>query len=593
MVDMCSHEASATAASYCPALSPFKSSTCLGGCCVSSGKCTSSSCAISGLGREVHNTICYGLNPAVAVGASPNCGGLACQLAVPGCTSDLLGGSCIGTVVDLSGKARTENPAGAKLLGYPCLDVTPSDKTLKADGTLSATGGYVAKLWSICDCKAPAAVTREGLLSFPKVGKLNVTDLKSLVDVLKPGNGSHGLAGVLDQVKSRIPALVVPEGANAVNLTNALGLIGSLVQGKVDKAAAGEGGVSALANLVKGASAVASSSNSSNPLGALLGAMAPKHGDKTNPLAGLGNLVNALSPENANTDEKAAVLSKLLTQMSSGSAAAPQAELVGAVSKLLASASDGERVKDVGAALGKIRAGNSSEVVKSVMAAVNQGKDAASGSVDLAGIITKAKDYVAKDGTNPGLQQLLAGAQAVAQGRKDGKNPLGFLSTLAADAKNGSVTVQSLIDAAGKLAPVLQQVGGQSAVPGGSGSMPQLAALLNAARGTEGGKGIDAAALGALAQKAGPLLQALGSGSGGVPGGDPLAKILASMGVGEGASTQLQNVNWRGLAEAAQKAGPVLQALSKAGGGSGSVAGLQAFLDKLNKGKAPAADGSA
>jgi hypothetical protein len=176
---MCSPDAASTSTAFCPVAGPFKKATCLGGCCISSGKCVSSSCAISGLGREVSNTICYGLNPAMAIGASPNCRGLACKLSVPGCTSDLLGGSCVGTVVDLAGTATTKNPAGAKLVGAPCLDVTPSEKTLTKDGTLTKGGEYVAKLWSVCDCAAPAPATKEGLFAnFPRLGKLNVTDLK-------------------------------------------------------------------------------------------------------------------------------------------------------------------------------------------------------------------------------------------------------------------------------------------------------------------------------------------------------------------------------------------------------------------------------
>lgn len=313
MLDQCAPEASSTSTAYCPVLAPFTSAACLGGCCVSSGKCTSSSCAISGLGKEVPNTICYGLNPAIAIGASPNCRGLACKLAVPGCTSDLLGGSCVGTVVDLSGKAAADNPSGAALVGYPCLDVTPSDKTLTADGKLSLSGGYVAKLWSICDCAAPATIGHTNI-PVPRLGKLNLTDIKSLVDVLKPGlglaggasNGSHPLASIMEAVKSKIPALIVPDGANAVNLTNALGFLGSLVGkgaaaiNEAGPAAGGAGGSpqGAIANFLKGAAALAESSNSTNPLGSLLGALAPAgpNGEK-NPLAGLGNLVSALAPQ--------------------------------------------------------------------------------------------------------------------------------------------------------------------------------------------------------------------------------------------------------------------------------------------------------
>ncbi|KAI8473107.1 MAG: hypothetical protein J3K34DRAFT_193576 [Monoraphidium minutum] len=300
-LDMCAPDASSTSTAYCPVLSPFTSAACVGGCCASSGKCTSSSCAISGVGQEVPNTICYGLNPAIAIGASPNCRGLACKLAIPGCTSDLLGGSCLGSVVDLSGSAAADNPAGAALVGYPCLDVTPSDKTLTAEGKLSLSGEYVAKLWSICDCQAPATIGSTNI-PVPHLGKLNITDITSLVNALKPSvNGGEGagkgLQGVLEALKSKLPSMVVPDGASAANLTNALGFLGSLV-GKGGGAAGGGGSPAAgIADLVKGASALAAAANSTNPLGSLLGALAAPGANGGNPLAGLGNLVSALAPQ--------------------------------------------------------------------------------------------------------------------------------------------------------------------------------------------------------------------------------------------------------------------------------------------------------
>lgn len=596
MLDMCSHDASSTSTAFCPALSPFKKSTCLGGCCVSSGKCTSSSCAISGVGKEVPNTICYGLNPAIAIGASPNCRGLACKLAIPGCTSDLLGGSCLGTVVDLSGKAAEANPAGAALVGYPCLDVTPSDKTLDGDGKLSLSGPFVAKLWSICDCQAPMTVGSTNI-PIPRLGKLNMTDIKSLIEVLRPGlDTSHPLQSVMDAVKSKIPPLIVPDGHSAVNLTNALSLLGSLV-GKSASAleasqAAGADGVegagslAAVANLLKGASAVANAANSTNPLGSLLGALATKgpNGEK-NPLAGLGNLVTALAGRGADTTERADVLNNLLTGLSGSTAAAPGADLLGAVSKLLSGADGESPAVDVPGLLAKFKTANSTELMKMVSSAVQQGKAAVEdGTIDLPGILAKAQQFVSKDGGvdgegNPTVSAILKGVQALASkadaSEADGEpNPLSFLSGL----RNGTggLTLQKIVDAAHKAGPLLQQLSG-----GEGGEAGPLAGILKAFAGGEGGNGLDMNSVVALAQKAGPLLQALGGGQG--AGGDTLGKILGAAGLNGEDGSKLDLKSVKGLLEAAAKAGPVLQSLTKASGADGNapLKGLQAFLDKL------------
>jgi hypothetical protein len=583
---MCAHGASATSTAFCPVVSPFTKSACLGGCCFSSGKCTSSSCAISGIGKEVSNTICYGLNPAIAIGASPNCRGLACKLAVPGCTSDLLGGSCVGTVVDLAGTAQAKNPAGAALVGYPCLDVTPSDKTLTKEGTLSTTGEYVAKLWSICDCKASTAQSHEGLFGLPKFGRLNVTDIKSLVDTLKPG-GNHSFSSILDSLKSKIPPFVVPEGESPTNLSNAIGLIGHLVgKGQVDGQTTPMGSV---LDLIKGASAVAAASNSTNPLGSLLGALAPKNGDKTNPLAGLGNLVTALSPAGADATEKSDVLSSLLSQLSSGGSTAPSAELIGAVSKILAGAggdSPAANLAGMMSKVGELKGKNSTELVKKLMAAVSQGKEAANGKIDLAGILSKAQQFVTKaDGTqgaNPAIAQILASVQALAapggEAGADGNSPMAFLSALSGGEKNGT-SMQGLLDMAAKAGPLLQQL---SAKGGGGAGLSGLMANLKGAEGGEGGM----STLMSLAGKLGPVLQSLNTNANGMPGSDPLAKMMSAV---NGAGGSGGGVNWRALADAAQKAAPMVQALTKATGGANpNMAGLQAFLDKVSGPKATA-----
>ncbi|GBF88056.1 hypothetical protein Rsub_00768 [Raphidocelis subcapitata] len=539
--DMCAPGAESTSTAFCPVLAPFTKATCLGGCCISSGKCTSSSCQISGLGKEVQNTICYGLNPAIAIGASAACRGLACKLAVPGCTSDLLGGSCVGTVVDLRGDAAGRNPGGAKYIGQPCLDVTPSDKTLTAEGGLTTKGEYVAKLWSICDCNAPAAAAHESMFSFPKLGRLNVTDLRSLAEALKPGAGGAGLQGVMEAVKAKVPGLVVPQ-MSAANLTNALGFIGSLV-GKQDgvNAAATEGTpAGALVNLVKGASAVAAASNSSNPIGALLGALAAKgDGNQANPLAGLQNLVSALAPQGADGAARTETLSKLLGQLSSGTAAAPSADLVGAVGRLMGGAEGGK--PDLAGLLSRFKGANGTDVMKTVMGAINQGKDAAGGQLDVSNLLAQASNLMSKQ----------EGAEGGAV------NPLAFLG--ASVGKN--VTLQGILDLAQKAGPVLQQLQASGVQFGGGGGGANPLAGIMGALGGQGGDviraaGLDANGIAGLATKLGPLLQNIGGGAG----------------AAGGAGGQM---NWKGVAEALSKAGPVLQQLNAARKGAAGGAATQ------------------
>lgn len=517
------------------------------------------------------------------------------------CTSDLLGGSCVGTVVDLSGDAATTNPAGAALVGYPCLDVTPSDKTLSADGTLSSSGEYVAKLWSVCDCQAPA-VMGEPVLPLPKVGKLNFTDIKSLVDILKPGaDGSNPLQAVMDVVKSKIPPLVVPD-VNPKNLTNALGLIGSLVGKGMDgsDSSSGATAVKAIADLVKGASVVAAAANSTNPLGTLLGALAPKSEEgSTNPLAGLGNLVSALAPQGADTTEKSDILNSILGALQGGTSAAPHADLLAAVSRILSGAGGESPIGDLTGLISKFKGANITDIGKTLMGAINQGKEAAAGQVDLAGILSKAQQFVgglkggATDGSgNPTLGAILSGVQALANGHNGAagdvsSNPLAFLGGLlnkagGAGTGGGGATLQTLLDVATKAGPVLQQL--QGLAGGAPGSNP-FSGIVKAITGGEGGEGLDLASLTHLASKVGPVLQALGGGTGGgaaTPGGDPLSAILGVLGGGAGGNGQLNLEQIKGLFSMAKKAAPVLQAITKASGGANSgLSGLQAFLDKI------------
>lgn len=170
--NMCVEDATMIDLAYCPFMPPWTRSRCVGGCCVSTGKCASSSCSISGLGRDVPDIICYGVNNGVAIGGSNVCAGLGCRLAAPGCTTDTFGGNCVGTVWPINGTATGLSSKAKKWLGYPCLDATPSSNTLTADGkpTTSATGVYMAKLWTICNCTdVPAAGSIQEALSVPSI----------------------------------------------------------------------------------------------------------------------------------------------------------------------------------------------------------------------------------------------------------------------------------------------------------------------------------------------------------------------------------------------------------------------------------------
>ncbi|KAF8059416.1 hypothetical protein HT031_005221 [Scenedesmus sp. PABB004] len=178
--DMCNEGASMNQFSYCVWNAPFTTSACKGGCCFSSGKCASSSCVISGVGRDVPGTICYGTNAGAGFGGAPECAGLACRLAVPGCTTDPFGGNCVGTVVALGGDAAAVHPSAARFLGAPCLDATPSSVTLGEDGRPAGLAGvFMSKLWTICDCSdaPPGAAPGVGaaLLNLTTAGLNNMT----------------------------------------------------------------------------------------------------------------------------------------------------------------------------------------------------------------------------------------------------------------------------------------------------------------------------------------------------------------------------------------------------------------------------------
>jgi len=639
---MCAASASITAASHCPVVKPFTSASCLGGCCYSSGKCTSSSCAISGVGKEVPNTICYGVNAEGAIGGTPQCTGLACKLAVPGCTSDLLGGSCVGMVVDTTGTAFVDNPAGAALVGYPCLDVTPSDKTLNADGSKSTngTGAYVASLWSVCDCYASAASAASAgadtTTPLPLIGKLDLANFTQLVSAVQTlSSASNPLMGALLLVTAQIPALVVPHLPTA-NLTSALSFLGSLVSGRKPAATASSATpLRAFIDLVRGTSAVAAAGNSTNPLGALLGALAPKSaGGAVNPLAGLANLVSALAPSGADAVERSDVLSGILGALSGGSAAAPQAELISAVAKLLGA--DSATAAGITTLLSGFKVpDNATDFVHDVTAAIKQGKEAASGAVGLTGIFTRLRDFVsggtgsaatattASPPSTNGIGSLLSaigqlanlsggGApssaalsptnttmmSAVTQLLGAALNPssgttgstASTTSTTTSTVASDNSALEKILSVASKLAPTPASLGGSSSASTGDSNL--LSSVLSA---VAGGSGTDLSSLASLAGQVSPLLQALG-GDGGTTGGSsaaassPLGTILSALGTGgstSGGGGGLSLANLGSLVTTVNKIAPVLQALaggasSSGGDGSSGVSSVLSFLESLS-----------
>ncbi|GBF88313.1 hypothetical protein Rsub_01025 [Raphidocelis subcapitata] len=166
--DMCDTGAPAGRAAFCKAVKPFESNKCVGGCCVSSGKCKFGSCAANGLGKDV-SMACFGNNaiPSPLALLGNKCGHLACKLAVPGCKSALMGGNCVGTVVATQDVSKLHSQ-GAKYLGHPCVEITPTGGVIDVKGIdvgLPARE-YVIAAWKVCDCVDPSALPKPGE-SFP------------------------------------------------------------------------------------------------------------------------------------------------------------------------------------------------------------------------------------------------------------------------------------------------------------------------------------------------------------------------------------------------------------------------------------------
>ena len=582
--------------------------------------------------------MCYGLNPAGAVGVASQCAGLACKLAVPGCNTNLLGGACVGTVTDLSGQLFLTNPAGAAMVGYPCLDVTPYDKTINASGAESTSGAYVAKLWTVCDCRAAptvgsdiadatsnaansAGATSAGLLRpIMGLGKLNFTDLVSLVNDVEDA-ATHPLWTALSVVK--LPALVLPNLPKP-NVTKALTFLGSLVhRGDAAKAATAAAAdatpTGALLNLVRGASTLATATQSSNPLGSLLGALAPKTANGTvNPLLGLRNLVDALVPGGADSTEKADLLSGLLDALNGGTTAAPSAELVGAVAKLLGGGSGTGPAASLPSLLKAFTIpANSTSLLSAVKAAVTQGQTAATGGVDLPGIFSKLKAFTSPSTgstTSSPLKLIVSGVEALTGIGGGGGTATAAASTPAVKAvlllaklagvdTSSTSTLQGVLNLYTKLAPVLQSLGGATQSSSSESSALGLlsSVLSTVAGGTGSGGGLDLSTLSSLAGKVSPLLQALG-GTATTPtpttstaaatnttsaaASNSVGTLLKAFGLG-GSSGGVAGIRLSDVSElldVASQVTPVLQALAGTGGTGGTASlmnGLTSLLSTL------------
>ncbi|GBF88365.1 hypothetical protein Rsub_01077 [Raphidocelis subcapitata] len=174
--DLCDPEAAGESGPVCKAVSPFDAPSCLGGCCVSSGKCRFGSCSANGLGDDIQLG-CYGTNemrsPLSLLGN--RCGRLACKLSVPGCKTALLGGNCVGTVVATQPAAQL-HPEAARYLGYPCIETIPTAGLVQTPGLGLSRGlpprEFVMSAWKVCDCgasKVSAAGLGLGGLRLPRL----------------------------------------------------------------------------------------------------------------------------------------------------------------------------------------------------------------------------------------------------------------------------------------------------------------------------------------------------------------------------------------------------------------------------------------
>jgi hypothetical protein len=145
-LDMCD-ETSLGLLNTCRAARPFTSSKCVGGCCISSGKCKYGNCFANGLGTDA-GLACFGTNalPSPLALLGNRCGHLACKLAVPGCKTTFLGGNCVGTVVALANASQL-HPQGAQYVGHPCIESLPTSPLAQI-----ASKEFIWANWKVCNC---------------------------------------------------------------------------------------------------------------------------------------------------------------------------------------------------------------------------------------------------------------------------------------------------------------------------------------------------------------------------------------------------------------------------------------------------------
>jgi hypothetical protein len=166
---VCRQDAAEGSLGYCSYQPPYGSGKCLGSCCVSRGKCSSTSCAANGLGKDVLLMSCYGKNQEVKASlilGNP-CANLGCKLHVPGCKDDQQlvgtgsslgsgspgnsGGSCVGEIVSLAANPEQQlNPVGKQLLGYPCLSRLAEDDMQQPIESPIKPEEYVYGAWKVC-----------------------------------------------------------------------------------------------------------------------------------------------------------------------------------------------------------------------------------------------------------------------------------------------------------------------------------------------------------------------------------------------------------------------------------------------------------
>jgi hypothetical protein len=131
---------------------------CSGNAACRGGTCPTSSCTLSGMGKDVASMMCFGTNlvpnPLLELTTGNPCANLACKLDRPNCTSMGIlgvGGFCTGKVVAM-GTAAKLHQSGKAMLGHPCIEHKGTMLDLMPIADYNAKGVYVAKAWKACDC---------------------------------------------------------------------------------------------------------------------------------------------------------------------------------------------------------------------------------------------------------------------------------------------------------------------------------------------------------------------------------------------------------------------------------------------------------